>query len=100
MARQPVGIAGALQHPLLGAADGLRAQAARPVPLPELQNLVGLQEEIAPAEESFVVRKTQRHARRRTVPSSVNPAGTGRCGFMACTIDSGITIARVHEDIS
>jgi len=29
-----------------------------------------------------------------------NPAGTGRFGSIACTIESGITIARVHDDIS
>src|SRR2546430_13797351 len=31
--------------------------------------------------------------------SSVNPAGTGRRGFEECTTESGITMARVHDDI-
>ena len=36
-----------------------------------------------------------------TISSSrVNPAGTGRVSVLAWMIDSGITIARVHDDIS
>src|ERR1039457_90398 len=31
--------------------------------------------------------------------SRVRPAGTGRRGLEACTMESEITIARVHEDI-
>ena len=61
--------------------------------------LVGLQEEIAPAEEAFVVRKFELARPATNSSFSLNPAGTGRCGFIACTIDSGITMARVHEDI-
>ena len=30
----------------------------------------------------------------------LNPAGTGRRGFMACTMERGITMARVQDDIS
>ena len=58
-----VAVARAFENPLFRAPDGLAAQAFRTVPLPELDELVGQQEKVAPPEEAFVVGEAQRHAR-------------------------------------
>ena len=60
---QSVGIARALENPLLGAADGPRAQAARAVPFPQFQEPVRYEEKIAPAQELLAIREGQRDAR-------------------------------------
>ena len=51
---EAVGVLHALEHPVLALADGGFADARETVPVPELEDLVGLDEGLAPAQPGIV----------------------------------------------
>ncbi len=55
-----VGVARALEHPLLGLLDGAAADGSGAVFFPELQNVVQVQEHVAPGEAAAELRKLGR----------------------------------------
>ena len=87
-----------LDHPFAAFGERVTPDEARAHALPDLQEAVERRKQLRQLKNRGS-RSRCMGAPGKYSSSRVKPAGTGRCGFAACTIESGITIARVHDDI-
>ena len=96
---QAVGVAGALQHPLLGLVDGVLADGLASRGSPRSFSILSMRKKHLRQLKLSRLRANSGWPPGEEQLLSLNPAGTGRRGFMECTMESGMTMARVQEDI-